>query len=270
VLRAARAGKHVLVEKPIGVTAGEVEEMISVCAENRVQFMDGTMFMHHPRLAEMRRCIDRGDIGQIRHISAQFSFHGGEEFARTNIRTDGDLEPMGALGDVGWYCVRLILWAMGFEEPHTVSGRCFSQMQSDKAQRPVPAEMSGELLFSGGASAQFHCSFVAQHCQLIKISGTRGYLTLQDFVLPFTGEEQRFEVLNSEFAARGCRFDMHPHRSPAVFDVPPTNAAGSQEARMIECFSKLALSGQPDAFWPEIAVKTQRVLDACMRSAGLA
>jgi predicted dehydrogenase len=266
VLKAARAGKHVLVEKPIGVSAADVEEMIRVCAENHVQFMDGTMFMHHPRLEAMQRSIQQGDIGQIRHISAQFSFHGGEEFACTNIRTDGDLEPMGALGDVGWYCARLILWAMDYEEPHTVTARSFSQMRRDGAQRGVPAEMSAELLFSGGASAQFHCSFVAQHCQLIKISGTKGYITLSDFVLPFTGETQRFDVLNSAFVAEGCRFDMHPHRSSHSFDAPPTNAPGSQESRMIQTFSKLALSGQPDPFWPEIALKTQRVLDACFAS----
>jgi predicted dehydrogenase len=267
VLRAARAGKHVLVEKPTANSAAEVEQMTQACAEAGVQFMDGTMFMHHPRLAAMREAIQRGDIGEVRHVSAQFSFHGGEEFARTNIRTDGSLEPMGALGDVGWYCARLILCAMNYEEPHTITARCFSTMQNAQAQRAVPAEMSAELLFSGGASAQFHCSFVAQHCQLIKVSGTRGYLTFQDFVLPFTGEQQRLDVMNSAFVAEGCRFDMHPHRSTQSFEVPPTNASGSQEARMIECFSKLVLSGKTDPFWPEVALKTQRVLDACMKAA---
>jgi predicted dehydrogenase len=266
-LRAARAGKHLLVEKPIGVHSAEVEEMIAECAKSNVQFMDGTMFMHHPRLAQMQQSIQRGDIGEIRHITAQFSFHGGDEFARTNIRTDGDLEPMGALGDVGWYCVRMILWAMGFQEPHTVTARVFSTMQNAKAQRSVPAEMSAELLFAGGASAQFHCSFVAQHCQLVKISGTQGYLTLQDFVLPFTGEAQRYEVLKSEFRAAGCRFDMMPHRYAYPQDTPATNAPGSQESRMMQCFSTLALSGKPDPYWPDIALKTQRVLDACMSSA---
>jgi len=54
VLRAARAGKHVLCEKPCGINAGEVEEIVRVCRENNVQFMDGVMFMHSGRLDRLR------------------------------------------------------------------------------------------------------------------------------------------------------------------------------------------------------------------------
>src|SRR5271154_1454660 len=54
VLRAAAAGKHVLCEKPCAVSAAELKEIISACIKNRVQFMDGVMFMHNPRMAKVR------------------------------------------------------------------------------------------------------------------------------------------------------------------------------------------------------------------------
>jgi len=52
VIRAAEAGKHVLVEKPVGVTSEDVREILAACRQNGVQFMDGVMFMHSRRIGE--------------------------------------------------------------------------------------------------------------------------------------------------------------------------------------------------------------------------
>src|ERR1700678_3452404 len=58
VVRAAEAGKHVLCEKPCGVTAADVRAMLDVCRQKRVQFMDGVMFMHSRRLELLRQTLD--------------------------------------------------------------------------------------------------------------------------------------------------------------------------------------------------------------------
>ena len=124
VRRAAEAGKHVICEKPCGVSFAEVREMTEACKKHGVQFMDGVMFMHSPRLARVREVLDDGtSIGPVRHISSDFSFLGTGDFARTNIRVDGRLEPTGCLGDLGWYCLRFALWTMKWQLPHTVTGR---------------------------------------------------------------------------------------------------------------------------------------------------
>jgi predicted dehydrogenase len=74
VIRAARAGKHVMCEKPCGINASELEEMITVCRENNVQFMDGVMFMHSQRLDAIRSVLeDQGECWryQTNHIHVQ-------------------------------------------------------------------------------------------------------------------------------------------------------------------------------------------------------
>ncbi len=114
VLRAAAAGKHVICEKPCGVSFADVQAMTDVCRKNRVQFMDGVMFMHNPRLPRVRGVLDDGkSVGSIRRISSAFSFCGSDEFSRGNIRVDGRLEPAGCLGDLGGYYERNVVTAVG-------------------------------------------------------------------------------------------------------------------------------------------------------------
>ena len=174
VVRAAEAGKHVICEKPCGVSFADVREMTGACKKNRVQFMDGVMFMHHPRMEQMRRAIDDDStFGPIKRIMSMFSFRGGEDFVRGNIRTHGELEPAGSLGDLGWYCIRFILWAMHWQMPRAVAGRTLTESQV-RGPRAVPMDFSGELIFEGGASAGFFSSFLVDNQQWVNISGTKG------------------------------------------------------------------------------------------------
>jgi predicted dehydrogenase len=268
VLRAANAGKHVLVEKPVGIGADDVREMIAACETNKVQFMDGVMFMHSTRLARMREVLDDGDsVGNIRRITSQFTFAGDEAFMGQNIRTSAALEPAGCLGDLGWYTIRFSLWAMNYEMPLQVAGRIHREIKRDGESAAVPLEMSGELLFRDGISASFHCSFVSQTSQWASVSGTKGLLTVADFVLPFYGDRTRFDIARPDFAVKGCQFDMREGRNEVIVDEPPNNAPGSQESNLFRTFSALVLSGTCDPHWPEITLKTQRVMDACLSSA---
>src|SRR5262249_25213567 len=113
VVKAANAGKHVLCEKPCGPDAKELRVMLDACKAKNVQFMDGVMFMHGKRLPLLQSVIDDGaTVGQLRRIATQFSFAAGEEFLKGNIRVSSALEPLGALGDLGWYNIRFTLFVM--------------------------------------------------------------------------------------------------------------------------------------------------------------
>src|SRR5208282_6036000 len=158
--RAAAAGKHILCEKPCGVNVAALEEMLAACRKNSVQFMDGVMFMHSPRLARVREILEDGQsVGQIRRIASAFTFYPGEEFFSTNIRANGALEPTGCLGDLGWYCIRFALWTRNWRLPREVTGRLLSQSGSLPNRPSAPTEFSAELFYDDGVSVQFYSSF---------------------------------------------------------------------------------------------------------------
>ena len=266
VIRAAQAGKHVLVEKPVGVNADEVVEIIAACEQHGVQFMDGVMFMHGLRLQRLREVVDR-EVGPVRHIATQFSFMSDDEFKRSNIRAHGKLEPLGCLGDLGWYCLRFTLWAMNYATPVQVTGRIHAETQQTADAPPVPLEFSGTLSFADGASASFYCSFTTTNAQWAIVSGAKGLLQVSDFVLPFSGTQTKFSLTRSEFVLDGCNANMPEGRQIETLNEPSNNAPGSQEAGLFHTFSQLVLDGKIDPHWPKISLQTQRVLDACLLSA---
>src|SRR5207248_6750195 len=92
VIRAAQAGKHVLCEKPCGVSGADVEDMLEACRKSKVQFMDGVMFMHSRRLPLLRQVLDDGrSIGRVLRIVSQFSFKAHDDFLAENIRVSSEL-----------------------------------------------------------------------------------------------------------------------------------------------------------------------------------
>jgi predicted dehydrogenase len=230
--------------------------------------MDGVMFMHSRRLQRLRTVLDdRERLGEIRRIAAHFSFAGGDDFLRGNIRTHSSLEPLGCLGDLGWYCIRFALWAMRYEMPAQVTARILSEVSQGSNLPAVPTEMNCDLLFANGASASFHCSFISENAEWVNVSGTKGSVFVTDFVLPFSGNTTGFAVRKPEFVVNGCEFRMHERRSDEIIDEPSNNAPGSQESEMFRTFSGLVLEGRRDSHWAEIALKTQCIADACLASA---
>lgn len=268
VLRATAAGKHVICEKPCAVTVADLEEMIAACRRHRVQFMDGVMFMHSQRLPRMRQVLDDpANIGEIRRIASAFSFCADPSFFGANIRSNSNLEPHGCLGDLGWYTIRFTLWALKGQMPRRVSGRILTSTSGAHTPVPVPTSFSGELLFDGGVSAGFYNSFITEHQQFAHVSGSKGYLLLTDFVAPFFGSELSFDVNNVVHRVSGCDFNMEPHWRRFTVSEYGNSHPTAQESNLFRTFSDLVLSGKLDESWPELSLKTQRILNACHDSA---
>lgn len=266
VIRAAEAGKHVLCEKPCGVTAADVRAMLDACQRHDVQFMDGVMFMHSIRLAALRQTIDDGhSVGPIRRIAAQFSFRAPDDFLAQNIRANSQLEPLGCLGDLGWYTIRFALWVMNGRLPDRVAGWMLAQHGEGDAA--VPMEFSAELFYPDGVSAAFYCSFLAENQQWAHVSGTHGLVHLSDFVLPYFGCETAFTVAQDVFRIEGCDFNMEHHARRVTLPEYANSHPSAQETNMVRHFSDLVLSGRREPQWGEMALTTQQVLDACLASA---
>jgi predicted dehydrogenase len=215
-----------------------MEEMIEACRRHRVQFMDGVMFMHHPRLKRFRATLDDAEyFGELTRIDSALTFSPANpaDYFAQDIRLHSVLEPLGCLGDVGWYTIRFSLWAANWKTPRQVGGRILAEHGRPDSPAPVPTDFSGDLIFDGGASAGFHCSFRAWRQMWGMISGTRATLHIPDFVIPA--------------------------------DDDPIGNPLSQQTRMIRTFSDLVRGGKPDEFWSDIALQTQRVMMACEQSA---
>jgi predicted dehydrogenase len=268
LLRAAHLGKHIVCEKPCAPSTADLVEVLDACRRRRLQFSDGVMFMHSRRLQQMRAVLDDGQtIGRLRRITSAFTFIQSEEAFTTNVRSQSELEPDGCLGDLGWYCIRLALWVMNWRLPAQVTGRILSEARNKVSREPVPTEFSGELLFDGGVSSTFYCSFITEIEQWAIISGDRGHLRIADFVLPFLGEEVAFETSNPLFGVQGCDFTVQPRWHQWSVAEYSNSHPTAQESSLFRAFADRALSGQVEPAWPEAALKTQQVMDACRESA---
>ena len=265
VLRAAQNGKHVLCEKPCAANIAELEAMLAACQKNSVQFLDGVMFMHNPRLPKIREVLDDGkSVGPIRRIASAFSFFpSNADFFRTNIRTDGALEPAGCLGDLGWYSLRFALWALNWQMPQSVSGKILTASENLGARKSSPTEFAATLNYPAGMTVEFYASFLAAKQQWVFVSGQSGWLRLPDFVHPLNGYEPAFEV-NEKMVTVTAEVKCPPGGDPLGY-----GHATAQDTRMWRNFANQIHSGKLNAEWPMWALQTQKVLDACLAS-GLA
>ena len=238
VLEAARAGKHVLVEKPVGVTAADVREMLDECERHRVQLMDGVMFLHGRRLEVLRRTLDDGaSVGEVRRIAAQFSFNGADEFFRSDIRMSSQLEPHGCLGDLGWYTIGFALWVMKYELPTHVIARELAAPPAPTA--PGRSRPSCPASFSSGAASRpgFYCSFRTENQQWANVSGTKGVVHVSGLRAPVL--RRRDAVRGHELRLRGHRLRLRHaasharRRRPRVQQQPPDGPGGEPVPRLL-------------------------------------
>jgi predicted dehydrogenase len=105
-IKACNNKKHILLEKPCALNSIELSQIIDAANLNNVLFMDGVMFMHHNRLENMMRSFHQNHL-IVNRVNSSFAFNGNNEFLKTNIRNNSSCDPLGALGDLGWYCIRL-------------------------------------------------------------------------------------------------------------------------------------------------------------------
>jgi xylose dehydrogenase (NAD/NADP) len=169
-MKAAEAGKHVLCEKPLAVTAAAAGRMANACEDAHVCLMEAYMTPFHPRSEALNRALAQGELGELRFGFTSFTF----SLETPDHRWRRDMGG-GALLDVGIYCLAPLLQA---------SGRAPRELMAAAVMRDdVDASFSGRLDFGEGFTAAFECSFEAPFHQLLMITGTEAALVLER---PFT------------------------------------------------------------------------------------
>ena len=171
VLAAAAAGKHVLCEKPLGVSAADARVMADAAAAAGIVLAEAYMTPFHPRSEAIDLCLRSGELGEIRHIDAAFTFCLTEP---DNYRWSSE-RGGGALLDVGIYCLSPIVAALG-GPPSTVAAQVTTA-------GGVDATTVAWLGWPSGATASVVASFELAERQALLVSGTGGTLTVTQ---PFT------------------------------------------------------------------------------------
>ncbi len=171
VERAAAAGKHVLCEKPLARDADEALAMSEACEAAGVRVAEAWMTPFDPRWQATFGLIEEGLIGDVTRIEARFTFTIGADRA-DNYRWSPSLGG-GALLDVGIYCLggAVRLWG---PDPDTVV--------ATRVAAPTGVDATSDVLLTwpGGRTATARCSFVETEQQLLRVTGDRGTLQLDE------------------------------------------------------------------------------------------
>jgi xylose dehydrogenase (NAD/NADP) len=180
-LRALEAGKHVLCEKPLALTAEEVDQMAA--ARGDLLVVEASWYRWHPRIRLAQERLP--EIGVVEHVTAGFTFAGQLD---GNYRLD-PLRGGGALYDVGHYAVSAVLWAVGRGLPTDVSAR--ARLSSSGVDLSTEAVLDWD-----GASAEIRAGIDEGHGQWLVITGSAGELELRD--APYTAWKDPTELWVSD------------------------------------------------------------------------
>jgi predicted dehydrogenase len=244
-IAAARAGKHVLCEKPLALTAADAERMAEACEREGVRLMEAFMYRQHPSWVAVRDLVADGRIGRLVAVQSWFSYFNDDP---TNIRNLVEAGG-GALYDIGCYCVNLS--RMLFDgEPSRVVG---SIVRDPVGGTDVVA--SGLLEFGDGI-ATFTASTRAEDDQRVDVYGTRGRISVE---IPFNIPPQlptRIHV-----AAGG-----DPPVAPAIETM--TFEATDPYTAEAERFADAVLGDREVPVPPSDAVANLRVIEQLFATAG--
>jgi predicted dehydrogenase len=195
-IAAARAGKHVLCEKPLALDGDEARAMFDAARQAGVLLLEAYPYRFQPQTATMLELAHSGAIWRVDFVQASFGFTLPDP--ATNIRMQPDLGG-GALLDAGSYPLSLIRLLMG-EAPQRVSA------EAEWASSGVDISLMAQLVFSGGRRAQLACSMSQGVNRQALIVGTEGTITTEFLNHTGTpGQPHPFGFLPSQMRLRRGR-----------------------------------------------------------------
>jgi len=242
-LRAAQAGKHVLCEKPIGLTAAEARTLLAARDRAGVKVQEAFMVRTHPQWLAARELARSGRLGDVRTILGVFSYYNDDP---RNVRHVVDYGG-GALMDIGCYPVTVSRFLFG-EEPRRVAGVL------ERDPRFGTDRLASALLEFPSGHCAFTCGTQLVPYQRVQILGTRGRVEVE---IPFNAPPDR-----------PCRIFVDDGRD--VFgggQETITFETCDQYTIQADLFSSAVRGEREQAVPLEDAVDNMRVIEAIFRSA---
>jgi predicted dehydrogenase len=240
-LAAARAGKHVLCEKPVALTAKEAEQLREVASH--VHIMEAFMVRFHPQWLSVRDQVRAGELGDVRAIQSYFSYTNRDA---NNIRNQADIGG-GALYDIGCYPIVAARFLFGCEPL-----RAIALVDRDPVFQ-TDRMVSGLLDFGNGRRLDFTVSTQCVPYQRVQVCGTQKRIEIQiPFNAPLGGAT---DVLTDD----GKRLDLG---STTTQTIP----ACDMYTLEIDAFSQAVRGTIPLPYGVEDAILNMRVIDALFAS----
>lgn len=237
-VKAAKAGKHVLCEKPLALDAAEAKSLVDGVQRQKKVLMEAFMWRHHPQVDFVLDMIRTGRLGELRLVKMDFSF----DIDRSDWRLDPE-RGGGALYDLGCYGINAARLFTGME-PIEICAR------SHKHSTGVDMTLAMELRFKNDVLALLDCSFECPPRNRIEIVGTKASVVLPGGVLPpLEAEAQVTRLLGGIPLTEQVKF--------------PT---ADQYARMFSVFAESVAGGKLLAP-AENGLANMRVLDAVRKQA---
>jgi predicted dehydrogenase len=237
-IKAIEAGKHVLCEKPIGLSAAEAQELLDAARQHpQIKVMEAFMYRHHPQWLRAKQIVDAGGIGELRTVHSFFSYFNDDP---GNIRNMADIGG-GGLMDIGCYNISVSRFIFG-AEPQRVLGivEYDPNFHTDR--------LASGILDFGRGTATFTCSTQLTSYQRVNIYGTTGRVEIE---IPFNAP-----------ADRPCR--MWHQRGGEIEEIVLETA--DQYTLQGDLFSQAVLNDTPVPTPLEDAIGNMRVIDAVVES----
>lgn len=244
-IAAARGGKHVLGEKPFA-SLPSVKRITEACRDNGVAFMDGTHFVHHPRTLDIKQSRD-DRLGFVWSVASAFQFSLTD---RGNIRFNPKLEPMGAIGDAGWYNMRA---AVEYLSPDVVLDTVSAHLRRDP-ETGAALSGTGVLEFTDGSTSTWNCGFDSGGVVMdLRITGTKGVINIDDFLSQNRDGSADFRFRTGGWGGTAEEFNI------------PSDKPGA--ALMFEDMATAAADASLRDQWMTATERTQALLDAAWMAA---
>ena len=240
-LAAARAGKHVLCEKPVALTASEAAQLREVA--DKVHIMEAFMVRFHPQWLSVRERVRAGELGEVRSIHTYFSYFNNDA---GNIRNMADIGG-GALYDIGCYPIVTARFLFDAEPLRAIA------LVDRDPQFQTDRMVSGLLDFGQGRRLDFTVSTQSVPYQRVQICGTKKRIEIE---IPFNAPLGGSTKVHTD---DGKRLDGGSTSSEVI-------AACDMYTLEIDAFSQAVRGAIPLPYGVEDAILNMRVIDALFAS----
>tara|TARA_R100000935_G_scaffold58826_1_gene98317 strand:- start:1625 stop:2731 length:1107 start_codon:yes stop_codon:yes gene_type:complete len=243
VIRVAKAGKHVICEKPMGINAKEGQEMVDACKKANVKLLVGYRMHYEPKTVEVIRMRQNGEFGKLKFFQGLSGFAIGDP---TQWRLNKELAGGGAMMDIGIYSINGARYMLG-EEPIWVTAQ---ETKTDpvKFKEGVDETIQFQMGFPSGAVASCLSTYAMRHLDRFFLNGEKGYAEMQPSTGygPIEGRTHKGELTQPHITHQTLQMDG---MAQLIFEgvqpiVPVDGEEGLKDLKIIDAIYQAVKTGK--------------------------